>query len=98
MVIQQQLLLQHLAPNHGTIFILSSLLLQNLVFLPAIFMLSNSGIKLYRNLRQNKYVNMKIEFVRHLLFMLLVLALAIVSSFIEVYLSTNFLYFFKDFL
>ena len=76
----------------------SSLLLQNLVFLPAIFMLSNSGIKLYRNLRQNKYVNMKFELIRHLLFMLAVLKIAIVSSFIEVYLSTNFLCFFKDFL
>lgn len=76
----------------------SSLLLQNLVFLPAIFMLSNSGIKLYRNLRQNKYVNMKFEFMRHLLFMLAILIVAIIASFIEVYLSTNFLCFFKDFL
>ena len=76
----------------------SSLLLQNLVFLPAIFMLSNSGIKLYRNLRQNKYVNMKFELIRHLLFMLAVLMIAIVSSFIEVYFSTNFLCFFKNFL
>lgn len=91
-------ILATLGTKSGSIFVISSLLLQNLVFLPAIFMLSASGIKLYGNLRQNKYVNMKFEFIRHLLVMLATLVVSIVASFIEIYFSTNFLLFFKDFL
>lgn len=62
-----------------------------------IFMLSNSGIKLYQNLKQDKYVNMKLEFIRHTVILLITLVVAIVASFIEVYISTNFLIFFKKF-
>ncbi len=62
-----------------------------------IFMLSNSGIKLYKNLRQDKYVNMKVEFLRHTIIMLITLVVSIMASFIEVYISTNFLIFFKKF-
>ena len=63
-----------------------------------LFMLSESGIKLYKNLKYDKYVNIKIEFLRHTVIMLLTMVIAIVASFIEVYGSTNFLIFFKKFL
>ncbi len=62
-----------------------------------LFVLSNSGIKLYKNLRQDKYVNMKLEFIRHTVIMLITGVVAIVASFVEVYISTNFLIFFKKF-
>ena len=87
-----------LGVKSGTIFAVASLLLQNLIFLPMIFMLSNSGIKLYKNLREDKYVNMKFEFIRHTMIALIALAFSVIASFIEVYLSTNFLIFFKNFL
>lgn len=63
-----------------------------------LFMLSESGIKLYKNLKYDKYVNIKIEFLRHTVIMLLTMVIAIVASFVEVYGSTNFLIFFKKFL
>lgn len=62
-----------------------------------LFVLSNSGIKLYKNLRQDKYVNIKLELIRHTIIMLITLIVAIVASFVEVYISTNFLIFFKKF-
>lgn len=61
-------------------------------------MLSISGIKLYQKLKLDKYVNMKIEFIRHTIILLITLVISILASFIEVYLSTNFLLFLKDFL
>lgn len=63
-----------------------------------ILILSESGIKLYKKLKQNMYTNIKLEFLRHTVIMLITLVISMVASFIEVYLSTNFLIFFKDFL
>lgn len=63
-----------------------------------IFILANSGIKLYRNLKQDKYVNLKIEFLRHTVIMLITIVVSIIASFVEVYISTNFLIFLKEFL
>jgi uncharacterized membrane protein SpoIIM required for sporulation len=74
------------------------MLLQNLIFLPVIFFLSNNGIKLYKNLRLKKYVNIKAEFTKYIFIAFISIIFAIITSFIEVYISTNFLIFFKDFL
>ncbi len=63
-----------------------------------LFILSDSGIKLFKKLRQNQYVDIKFEFIRHTVISLLTLVIAIISSFVEVYVSTNFLYFFKEIL
>jgi len=81
----------------GSVFAVLALLLQNLIFIPMIFMLSETGIKLYKNLKQGRYVNFKSEFIRHTIIMLITCIVSIIASFIEVYVSTNFLIFFKDF-
>lgn len=85
-----------LGVKNGVIFSFCSLFLQNLIFLPILFLLSESGIKLYANLKKNRFLNVKIEFLRHTAIMLISLAFSIVTSFIEVYVSTNFLIFFKE--
>lgn len=82
----------------GIIFSIMSLLLQNLIFLPILFILSESGIKLYKNLKKNRFSNIKIEFIRHLLILVISLPFLIVASIIEIYLSTNFLIIFKEIL
>ena len=87
-----------LGVRHGGIFAILSLLLQNLIFLPIMFILSESGIKLYKNLKKNRNYNIKLEFIRHTIILIISLVFSIVSSFIEVYASTNFLIFFKKFL
>jgi len=79
------------------IFILSALLIQNIIFLPTIFILSESGIKLYNVISKN-YTNMKKEMARYSAIMLISVVLAIISSLIEVYISTNLLILFKEFL
>ena len=86
-----------LGVESGSLFAVLALLLQNIIFLPMIFLLSESGIKLYQNLKQNHYVNIKLEFIRHTIILLITAVIAIVASFIEVYGSTNFLIFFKNF-
>ena len=83
--------------NCGLIFTYSRILLQNLILFIAIFLIANSGIQLYLNIKRN-CVNLKLELLRHLIIMLISLGLSILASFIEVYISTNFLIFLKDFL
>lgn len=83
-----------LGSKSGTIFVFASLLIQNIIFLPAIFILAESGIKLYIRISQN-LINVKQELLRHTLIMLIVLILVVISSILEVYLSTNLLIFLK---
>lgn len=63
-----------------------------------LFILSDSGIKLFKKLRQNQYVDIKLEFIRHTVIALIAVVFAVISSFIEIYISTNFLFFFKEIL
>ncbi len=81
----------------GCAFTFLGLLPQNLLFLPAFFILCESGIKLYKGIRKH-CINLKMEVIRHTLVMLISMFLVVISSFIEVYISTTFLIFLKDFL
>lgn len=81
----------------GAIFSIISLLLQNIIFLPAFFLIAENGIKLYKGI-YTKCINLKEEVIRHTVIMLITIMLSIISSFIEVYFSTNLLMFFKEIL
>ena len=80
----------------GSEFAVLSLLLQNLLFLPAFFLLSYFGIRLYKIIRQNDYVNIKKALLYYVIVLIITLISVIIASFIEVYISTNFLIIFKE--
>lgn len=86
-----------LGAQKGSIFVFASLLLQNIIFLPAVFILAESGIKLYTRITK-QCVNLKQELLRHTIIMLIALAMTILSGIVEVYLSTNLLIIFKNFI
>lgn len=86
-----------LGAKSGSIFVFSALLLQNIIFLPAIFMLAESGIKLYTRITK-QCVNLKYELIRHTIIMIISMVMVVVASLAEVYLSTNLLIFFKNFM
>ena len=74
----------------GIAFILILLLLQNILFIPAILALAVSGFKLYKSIiKDRNKENIKIEVLRHTAFSLIMLAIMTVSSLIEVFISTN---------
>lgn len=74
----------------GIIFSTLSLLLQNIIIIPATLALAVSGIKLYKSIMKDKRKeNIKIEIARHTIFSLLMLVLFILSALIEVYISSN---------
>lgn len=76
----------------GILFVLILLLLQNLLIIPAILALAVSGIKLYQSITKDKRKeNVKLEMVRHTVFSLIMLIVLILSSVIEIFISTNVL-------
>lgn len=79
----------------GTLVIIVSLLMQNVVFIPAMLLISENGIKLCRGIHK-KCLNLKEEFIRHNIIMLITIMLILLASFIEVYFSMNLLIFFKE--
>ena len=76
----------------GILFVLILLFLQNVLFIPAILALAVSGFKLYKSIvKDRNKENIKIEVLRHTIFSLIMLVVMIMSSLIEILISTNIL-------
>lgn len=79
--------------GRGIVFTLCTIFLQNILLIPSIFALAVSGIKLYKSIvkKENKTINVKTEILRHTIFSGIVILVLVLSSFVEVYLSSNIL-------
>lgn len=76
----------------GIAFIIIAVLLQNLIFIPALIALSVSGIKLYKSIiKDRRKENIKLEILRHTIFSLMMLALLIISAIIKINISGGLL-------
>ena len=76
----------------GISFVLVTLLLQNILLIPAILALAVSGIKLYKSIMKDKTKeNVKIEILRHTVFSTIMLIILVIASVIEIFISINIL-------
>ncbi len=76
----------------GISFVLVTLLLQNILFIPAILALAVSGTKLYKSIVKDKRKeNIKLEILRHTIFSVIMLIILLMASVIEIFMSTNLL-------
>lgn len=79
-----------LEKGKGIVFSLSSMLLQNIIAVPCILALTVSSIKMYKKtMKERDKENIKYEIYRHTMFSLIMTAGLIISSLIEVFVSTN---------
>lgn len=79
-----------LGMQKGISFILAALLPHNIISIPVTIALAVSGFKLYKSIIKDKRKeNIKTEILRHTIFSLIMLVILILSSIIEVYISTN---------
>lgn len=76
----------------GFSFILVTLVLQNIILIPALIGLAVSGFKFYKSIiKDRRKETIKIAFVRHTIFSSFMLGGLLISSLIEVFASTNLL-------
>ena len=70
--------------SKGMAFVLIALLLQNIIFIPAILAIGVSGTKLYKSIMKNKRKdNIKLEIIRHTMFSGLMLCVLIASAIVK---------------
>ena len=76
--------------TQGLKFILSTMLLQNIIIIPSILILAVSGIKLYKAImKDRRRENIKVEIIKYTIIALLVGIVNIISAIMETYVSTN---------
>ena len=76
----------------GFAFILISVLLQNLLFIPALLALGVSGIKLYKAIvKDRRKENIKVEIIRHTVFSAIMMGLLILSAIVKINISGSML-------
>ncbi len=76
----------------GLIFVLISILLQNILLIPAILALGVSGIKLYKSVMKDKRKeNIKVEILRHTVFSTIMLGILIISAIVKINVSGGML-------
>lgn len=74
--------------SKGMVFIAISMLLQNILFIPALLALCVSGIKLYKSIiKDRRKENIKIEVIRHTIFSVFMLIVLIISAIIKINIS-----------
>ena len=76
----------------GIAFTAISIIMQNILFIPAIISLGVSALKAYKSIYSDKRKeNIKLELVRHTVFSVLMLVVLIASAVVETEISTNLL-------
>ena len=74
------------------LFVATSILLQNIIFIPCILTLAVSGMKLYKAIMKDKRrETIKLEITRHTIFSCILLLGLELAALVEVYLSSNLL-------
>lgn len=78
--------------GQGILFFLGTMLLQNIISIPAIIFLIVQGIKCHNEFADKRTNNLKYMVVKYSSYSILVILILIVSSIVEVYVSGNLLY------
>jgi len=72
----------------GLIFILMTVLLQNIIFIPAIMILGVSSIKLYKSIiKDRRKENIKLSIIKHSIISIIILITLVISSIVKIELS-----------
>lgn len=79
-----------LGTGKGIIFILSTMLVQSIIYIPCLLSLAVSGVKLYKQIMEDRRTeNIKIQILRHSIFCVFIFLMLVIAALIETYISTN---------
>lgn len=80
-----------LSTGKGILFCISSILLHNIIMIPTILMIAASGTNLCQAIIKNRTKeNIKLEIIKHSIISFIGIIFFMLSSLVEVYISTNF--------
>ncbi len=72
----------------GILFIIATVLFQNIIYIPAVLTLAVSGIKLYKLIMEDRRrENIKMQILKHTIFSLFLFIILIMASLVETYIS-----------
>ena len=78
--------------SKGILFTSVTLILPNILFNPALFALAVSGFKLEQSIvKEKRKENVKLEIIRHTIFCFIMIGIIVLSSLVEIFISTNIL-------
>ena len=81
-----------LGVQKGILFLVSTIFLQNIIFIPVIICMTISCIKLYKSImKDRRRENIKLEIVRHTISSVIFFVLLLIATIVEVYVSSNIL-------
>ena len=82
----------------GALFIISSVLLQIIIFIPCIFAIAVSGMNLYRSIvKDTRKENIKLQVLKHTIFSAAMTGILVLSSLVEVQVSRRILMIFIEY-
>jgi stage II sporulation protein M len=86
------IIISTLGSNSGIKFLIPTVIFKNFIFLPIVFLLATSGIRMYKGIIK-KQINIKMELIRHTIVMGCAFTFSIIISCVEAYFSPILLQF-----
>lgn len=91
-------ILATLGTKSGIIFICSSMILHNIIYLIGIYLISISGIDLYKEIVVNKSENIRLKIISHIIFIVISVLISVFAALVETFISNNLFIILKDFI
>lgn len=91
-------ILATLGTRSGIIFICSSMILHNIIYLIGIYLISISGIDLYKEIVVNKSENIRLKIISHIIFIVISVLISVFAALVETFISNNLFIMLKDFI
>lgn len=91
-------ILATLGTKSGIIFICSSMILHNIIYLIGIYLISISGIDLYKEIVVNKSEDIRLKIISHIIFIVISVLISVFAALVETFISNNLFIMLKDFI
>lgn len=91
-------ILATLGTKSGIIFICSSMILHNIIYLIGIYLISISGIDLYKEIVVNKSENIRLKIISHIIFIVISVLISVFAALVETFISNNLFIMLKEFI
>lgn len=82
----------------GIIFICSSMILHNIIYIIGILLVSINGINLYNYILHNDRTEIKVRIIRHIIFIIIAIIFGIISAIFETYISNTIFFMIRNYM